>query len=199
MRQTAALLAAVLVLAPAAASAATYDLDSAHTEIGFSIRHLLTKVHGRFTKYAGSFVYDPKRPKEWSAEATIDADSIDTDNSFRDKDLRSDRFFDAAKCPKIEFKSTKVVRGKDGDFKLLGELTMHCVTKPVALDVETGGVIKDPWGNEHAGFSARTVVDRKEWGLVWNKTLDNGGTFVGDKVEITLDVDGALRKPKGAK
>ncbi len=164
------------------------------------MRHLLTKVRGRFTKFSGSFVYDPKDPKSWSADAVIDAASIDTDNSFRDKDLRSPNFFDAAKCPKIEFKSTKVAALKDGSFKLLGELTMHCVTKPVALDVETGGVLKDPWGNVHAGFSARTTINRKDWGLLWNKTLDNGGTFIGDDVEITLDVDGALPRPaKGRK
>lgn len=161
----------------------------------------MTKVPGRFTKFSGTFAYDPKDPKSWTAQAEIGPASIDTDFAARDKDLRSARFFDVERCPKMSFKSTRVTDVSGGRAKLLGELTMHCVTKPIALNLEILGLSTDPWGNKHAGFEATATIDRKEWGIDWNKTLDNGGVFVGDRVEIDIDVDGALEKaPKaGAK
>ena len=184
------MLAAAVVALAAGARAETYVLDTAHTVVGFKATHVIGKVPGRFTKFTGSFVYDPKHPKLWSAEAQIDPSSIDTDNAKRDAHLKSPDFFDVAKCPAMTFKSTKVtdVRGKHA--KLHGDLTMHCVTKPVVLDLEIEGVAKDPWGNVEASFTATGKVNRKDWGISWNKTLDNGGLLVGDEIAIELDVTG---------
>ncbi|MDE2141337.1 MAG: polyisoprenoid-binding protein [Elusimicrobia bacterium] len=189
------ILAAVAVgLFAGAAGATEYDIDPAHTQVGFKARHVVGKVPGRFTKFSGSFTYDKKNPKAWKAEATIDAASINTDVEARDKHLKSDAFFDVEKCPTIVFKSTKVAAVKGDHFKLLGDLTMHCVTKPVALDVEVDGTGKDPWGNESASFSATATVNRQDWGISWNKSLDSGGVLVGDKIELSLEVTGNAKK-----
>lgn len=186
------LAAAALVLVSASAVAADYVIDPAHTSIAFKAKHVAGKVPGRFTKFSGKFTYDPKNPKAWKAEATIDAASINTDVEARDKHLKSDAFFDVEKCPNITFKSTKVEAVKGDHFKLAGDLTMHCVTKPVTLDVESNGSGKDPWGNESASFSATATVNRKDWGVSWNKTLDNGSLFVSDNIDLSLEVTGNL-------
>lgn len=188
------LAAAVLAVFAGAAGATEYDIDAAHTQVGFKARHVVGKVPGRFTKFSGSFTYDAKNPKAWKAEATIDAASINTDVEARDKHLKSDAFFDVEKCPTIVFKSTKVSAVKGDHFKLLGDLTMHCVTKPVALDVEVDGTGKDPWGNESASFSASATINRQDWGISWNKSLDSGGVLVGDKIELSLEVTGNAKK-----
>ena len=188
------LAAAALALVSTAAAAADYEIDPAHTQIGFKARHVVGKVPGRFTKFSGTFTYDPKNPKAWKAEVTIDAASINTDVEARDKHLKSDAFLDVEKCPNISFKSTKVEAIKGDNFKLVGDLTMHCVTKSVTLDVEANGTGKDPWGNESASFSATTTVDRKDWGISWNKALDGGGLLVGDKVSLILEVTGNVKK-----
>jgi polyisoprenoid-binding protein YceI len=188
------LLAAVALAAlTSAVHAADYEIDPAHTTIGFKAKHVVGKVPGRFTKFSGKFTYDPKNPKAWTAEATIDAASINTDVEARDKHLKTDAFFDVAKCPTITFKSTKV-SGKGDSFKLTGDLTMHCVTKPVTLDVEINGTGKDPWGNESASFSATTKVNRQDWGISWNKKLDAGGVLVGDNIDLILEVTGNVKK-----
>lgn len=188
------LAAAALALVSTAALAADYEIDPAHTSIGFKAKHVAGKVPGRFTKFSGTFSYEPKKPKSWKAEATIDASSINTDVEQRDKHLKSDAFFDAEKCPSIAFKSTKVEGVKGDHFKLVGDLTMHCVTKPVTLDVEFNGAGKDPWGNESASFSATAKVNRKDWGISWNKTLDNGSLFVSDNIDLILEITGNLKK-----
>lgn len=198
MRKTLMLTAALAVLT-AAARAETYELDAAHTSITFKAKHVTGKVPGRFTKFSGSFNYEKGKPKTWSAQATIDAASINTDNEKRDAHLKSDAFFDAAKCPTLTFKSTKVTDVKGDSAKLTGDLTMHCVTKPVVLDLTINGVDKDPWGNVSAGFTATGVVDRKEWGIVWNQKLDSGGLLIGDKIDITLEVSGSPKKADAAK
>lgn len=192
------LAAAALAVLTSAARATEYEIDPAHTQIGFKAKHVTGKVPGRFTSFSGSFSYDKKSPKSWKAEAKIDPASINTDNEQRDKHLKSDAFFDAAKCPEMTFKSTKVTDVKGDRAKLHGDLTMHCVTKPVVLDLEIGGVDKDPWGNEVAGFSASATVNRKDWGISWNKTLDSGGVLVGDKVDIVLEVSGNAKKAEAA-
>jgi polyisoprenoid-binding protein YceI len=188
------LAAAALAVLTTAARAADYEIDPAHTQIGFKAKHVVGKVPGRFTKFSGSFAYDAKNPKAWKAEATIDAASINTDVEGRDKHLRSDAFFDVEKCPTLSFKSTKVSDVKGDRFKLHGDLTMHCVTKPVALDVEVNGTGKDPWGNESASFSATTTVNRMDWGISWNKALDAGGVLVGEKIDLILEVTGNVKK-----
>ncbi len=193
MRKLMLAAAALAALTPAV-RAADYEIDAAHTEVGFKAKHVVGKVPGRFTKFSGSFTYDAKNPKAWKAEATIDPASINTDNDKRDAHLKSPDFFDVAKCPAMSFKSTKVTGVKGGRAKLHGDLTMHCVTKPVVLDLEIGGAAKDPWGNETASFSATGAIDRKDWGIVWNKALDEGGVLVGDKIEIDLEVTGNAKK-----
>lgn len=191
------LVAAVLLAAAAVpAPAAVYEIDPVHSLVGFRIRHLVARTSGRFTKYSGVIHYTPGKPETWKAEAKIDAASINTDNANRDAHLRSAEFFDVEKCPEITFKSTKVLEAKEDSAKLQGELTMHCVTKPVVLDVELGGV-----AGPKAGFMAKTKVNRKDFGIVWNQTLDTGGFALGDEVEITLDIeaDDVAAKKKKAK
>jgi polyisoprenoid-binding protein YceI len=191
-----ALAAAVLAALVPAAFAADYELDTAHSEVTFKVRHLGNKVSGRFTKIGGTFSYDPAGPATWKAEAKIDPASISTDHEKRDAHLKSPDFFDVAKCPELKFKSTKVADVKDNAAKLHGDLTMHCVTKPIVLDLEMGGTSKDPWGGQHAGFSARGKINRKDWGINWNQVLDTGGLFVGDDVEVAIEVDGKLKAAK---
>jgi polyisoprenoid-binding protein YceI len=187
------LAAAALAVLTSAAGATEYDIDAAHTTIGFKAKHVVGKVPGRFTKFSGTFTYDPKNPKSWKTEATIDPASIDTDNAARDKHLRSDAFFDVAKCPAMTFKSTGVTDVKDDHAKLHGDLTMHCVTKPVVLDLEidgTGAV----WGTESASFTATVRVNRHDWGIDFDSKLDSGGFLIGDYIDIVLDVSGNVHK-----
>lgn len=188
-------LAAVLAVAVPALRAETYDIDASHSQVGFRIRHLVGKVPGRFTKFSGTVDYTPGQPKSWKVDATIDPASINTDNEKRDGHLKSEDFFDVAKHPAMSFKSTKVTNLKGDTAKLHGELTMHGVTKPVVLDLEVGGTTKDPWGNLRAGFSATGTINRKDFGIVWNKALDTGGVMLGDDVAITLDIEAVLKAP----
>ena len=184
----------VAVPAVAAASATTYKVDPDHTNVGFRVRHLFTSVQGRFDRFEGTIVYDPTKPEETKVEGSIEAASINTNVPERDKHLRSDDFFDVAKYPKITFVSTKPVdidpSKKNG--KLEGKLTIHGTEKPVVLDVTYLGAAKDPWGNQRAGFSARTKVNRKDFGLTWNETLESGGLLVGDDIEIDIDAEGIV-------
>jgi polyisoprenoid-binding protein YceI len=186
--------AVALTLVVANAYSAEYEIDAAHSEVGFRTKHVVGKVPGRFTKFRGSFTYDVKNPKAWKAEAVIDVDSINTDNEKRDAHLKGADFFDAPKYSSITFKSTKVDSVNGDKAKLYGDLTMHGVTKPVVLDLEIGGVDKDPWGNETAAFTAKTTINRKDWGIVWNKKLDSGGLLVGENIEITLEISGMPKK-----
>ncbi|MBI3564032.1 MAG: YceI family protein [Elusimicrobia bacterium] len=193
MRKLMIVAAALAVLATAAKSG-EFEIDAAHSQVGFKVKHVTGKVPGRFTSFSGSFTYDKKDPKSWKAEAKIDPASINTDNEKRDGHLKSPDFFDVAKFPEMSFKSTKVTDVKGDRAKLHGDLTMHGVTKPVVLDLEIGGVDKDPWGNETAGFTATGTINRKDWGIVWNKALDSGGLLVGEKVDITLEIAGNAKK-----
>lgn len=180
--------AAILLAAPAL-RAETYDIDASHSNVGFRIRHLVAKTSGRFTKFSGTIDFTPGKPETWKVTADIDPASINTDNEKRDGHLRNPDFFDVEKYPKMAFKSTKVTDVKGDAAKLHGELTMHGVTKPVVLDLEIGGTTKDPWGNAKAGFTARGKVNRKEFGMVWNKALDAGSVMLGEEVEVVIDVE----------
>ena len=192
MRKLLILTAALAALSPVV-RAAEYEIDADHSEVGFKVRHLVGKVPGRFSGFSGKFSYEPGKPETWKAEATIDPASINTGNAKRDAHLKGADFFDTAKCPAMGFKSGKVSDVKGERAKLAGELTMHCVTKPVLLDLELGGVTKDPWGGVHAGFTAHATINRKDFGIVWNKTLDNGGVMIGDEVVVTIEVEGKLK------
>jgi polyisoprenoid-binding protein YceI len=184
-----ATLAATLVARSAAA--ATWEIDPAHTTIAFSVRHMMvSNVRGRLATFGGRVDADPTSPEAARIEATIDAASIDTGNAKRDEHLRGPDFLDAAAFPTITFRSTEVETAGAGGWKVTGDLTLHGVTRPVVLDV--AGVappIKDPTGNLRAGATVRTTIDRKDFGITFGKTLDNGGAIVGDQVAITIDVE----------
>jgi polyisoprenoid-binding protein YceI len=190
------LLAALLVAALAApAPAARYTIDTSHSSVGFVVKHLVvSKVRGGFDVFSGAFDFDEKDTAAWRVEATIDAASIDTGNDQRDEHLRSADFFEVAKYPTLTFVSTKAVETTPGEYALHGDLTMHGVTKPVVLALEYNGSITDPWGGTRVGFSARGTIDRKDFGLKWNKILEGGGLTVSDEVEILIEIEGIQEK-----
>jgi len=182
-----------IVFLVSSSHAATYTVDADHTTVSFKIRHLFSNVQGQFNKFEGTIDYEPGKPEAWKTSGTIDTASINTNVEQRDKHLRSADFFDVEKYPAISFKSTKVTDATDKGAKLEGVLTMHGVEKPVVLDLSTHGVGKDPWGNVRAGFTATTKINRKDFGLNWNQTLETGGVLVGEEVEITLEIEGILK------
>jgi polyisoprenoid-binding protein YceI len=170
-------------------AAQTWNIDPSHSHIQFAVRHMvISKVRGRFNKFSGSLSFDPAAPESGSVQASIEVDSIDTSDEKRDGHLKSPDFFDAANFGTMTFKSTGVTRS-GSDLKVTGDLTLHGVTKPVTLEVESLGGGKDPWGGERQGFSAKTSIDRREFGLTWSQTLETGGLLVGDKIEIEIDLE----------
>ena len=190
-----------LILAAGTAKADTeaYKIDPSHSQVGFTIRHFFSKVSGKFKTYEGVIMMDPKDLSKTTVEVTIDTASIDTGNGDRDSHLQSPDFFDAAKFPKITFKSTGVTGQGTTKATLKGDLTMHGVTKPVSLDAEVLGFSADPWGNYRGGFEAKTKINRQDFGVSWNKVLEGGGSLLGDDVEITIDVEGVREAPKAPK
>ena len=183
-------LAAVLSL-PASAATSTWQVDPAHSEALFSIRHLtISTVRGGFSKIKGTISFDDKDPSKSVVDVAIDMSTVDTREPKRDDDLRSDKFFDVTKYPTMTFKSTKVEQVSAGKLKVTGDLTLHGVSKEVVLDVDGPSTpIKDPWGNQRAAASATTKINRQDFGVKWNKTIDNGGMMLGDEVSITIDVE----------
>ena len=183
-------LAATLSL-PAAAAASTWQLDPNHSSAQFAVRHLgLSTVRGAFTKVNGTIQFDDKDITKSSVDVTIEAASLDTRVEGRDKDLRSDHFFEVEKYPTLTFKSTKVEQVEVGKLKVTGDLTIHGVTKQVVLDVEgPTAAVKDPWGNQRAAASATTKINRQDFGVKWNAKMDNGGWVLSDDVAITIDVE----------
>ena len=176
-----------------------WKFDAVHSNLSFSVRHLMiSRVHGVFKTWSGSLETDDAHPENSKLTASIDANSIDTKEPQRDDHLRSADFLDAANHPAITFESTGVQRLNGEHFKVTGNLTIRGVTKPVTLDTEYFGRQKDPWGGDRAGFSAKTHIDRKEFGLNFNMPLEGGGVLVGDKVDITLDVQAVKEAATGA-
>jgi polyisoprenoid-binding protein YceI len=184
-----------LVLAPALALASTWDVDPAHSTVEFSVRHVMvTTVKGQFQKVTGTVELDEKDATKSKVEVSIDAASIDTREAKRDAHLKSPDFFDAAKFPALTFKSTKIEKAGKGKFKVTGDLSMHGVTKPVVLLVEgPSASIKDPFGRTVRGVMATGRLDRKEWGMTWNKALDTGGVVVSDEVKLDINAELAER------
>jgi polyisoprenoid-binding protein YceI len=166
----------------------TFVIDKAHSEATFQVRHLITKVRGRFTDFSGTIQYDADHPEQSAVEFTVQAASIDTSEPDRDKHLRSADFFEAEKYPTIAFRSTRVRPAGDDRFDVTGQLTLHDVTKEVTLPVTFLGFAKDPWGKERAGFELETKLNRKDFGLNWNAALETGGFLVGDEVRVTLSI-----------
>ena len=189
----------LLVAAAAPARASTYKIDPDHSSINFTIAHLtISRVHGRFDKFSGTIEYEPGKMDLWKTDASIETASINTSVEARDKHLRSPDFFNAEKFPVMTFKSMKVSDVKEMKGKLTGDFTMLGVTKPVTLEVEGYGPVKDPWGNERVGATAKGKINRKDFGMVWNKNLDTGGLMIGDEVEIVLEIEAVKEKPKEA-
>ncbi|WP_242342260.1 YceI family protein [Anaeromyxobacter terrae] len=174
-----------------------WDIDVGHSAVHFSVRHMvISKVHGRFGRWAGTVQLDPQDLARSSVEVTIDPASIDTGVADRDAHLRSPDFLDAAAHPEITFRSKRVEQA-GGALRIVGDLSLHGVVREVTLEAEFAGTGKDPWGNERAGFSAKASLDRRDYGLVWNAALETGGVLVGEKVEISIELE-AVRKTAGA-
>jgi polyisoprenoid-binding protein YceI len=176
---------------------ATWSIDPAHSTIGFSVKHMMfTTVHGRFTGVKGTIRLDDDRPHEAAIDVEIDTATIDTGDPKRDEHLRSADFFDAATYPTIAFRGTNVESlspfSRDR-WRVLGELTIHGVTRAVELSADQTGRGKNPWGAEIAGFKATAIISRKEFGMEFNVPLDGGGWLVGDEVKIAIDIQ-ALRQ-----
>ena len=175
----------------ASAAAATWAIDPAHTSVQFAVRHMMvSNVRGTFAKVSGTVQGDEAKPTEAVIEVTVDPASIDTRDAKRDGHLRGPDFFDVAKHPAITFKSKSIAAAGPGAFKVTGDLTMHGVTKEVVLDVaDVTPAITDPFGKTRAGARATTKLNRKDFGINWSKTMDNGGLVVGEEVTVTVDVE----------
>ena len=177
----------------------TYQIDNMHSSARFTVRHMMiANVSGTFDTVSGTIDFDPAKPESTKVQGWIDANSINTNVPERDKHLRSPDFFDIAKYPKITFVSTKPaeIDASKKSGKLEGALTIHGVEKPVVLEVTYLGAAKDPWGNQRAGFSARTTINRKDFGLTWNETLESGGLLVGDEIQVEIDAEGMVPAAK---
>lgn len=199
MRLNKSFVTAVVLLAGALAAgtvwaADTYKIDRSHSSIQFAVRHLVVaKVKGEFNEFAGMILYDDKDIMKSSVEVTINTASIDTKDPKRDDHLRGPDFFDAAKFPQISFKSKRIEKTSDG-YAVIGDLTMHGVTKEITIPFSIAGVVTDPWGNVRLGLSAQTKLNRQDYGVSWSKKMDSGGLVVGDDVEIDLEVEAVKEK-----
>jgi polyisoprenoid-binding protein YceI len=169
----------------------TFTIDKAHSDVTFQVRHLITRVSGRFSDYSGTIEFDADNPSQSKVEFTIQAASIDTAEPKRDEHLRSDDFFAVQKFPTLDFRSTKITPRGDESYDVEGDLTIHGVTRRVVLPVTHLGTAKDPWGNEKLAFEAETKINRKDYGLNWNAALETGGFLVGDEVKISVQVQAA--------
>ncbi|HLA18797.1 MAG TPA: YceI family protein [Dehalococcoidia bacterium] len=168
----------------------TWTIDPAHSSAEFAVKHLMVSTFkGHFRSLEGTVHLDEANPANSSVAASVDVASVDTQTPDRDAHLRSDDFFNAERYPKMTFRSTRVEQVDGTNWKVTGELTVRDVTKEVVLDTEYEGRIVDPWGNERIGFTARTELSRKEFGVRWNAAIETGGVVVGDKVRISLNIE----------
>lgn len=166
-----------------------WNIDPVHSQITFSVKHMMVStVRGNFKVFGGKMEIDPEHPENSWVAAQADAASIDTREPNRDNHLRSAEFFDVERYPSITFKSKRVEPISDGEYRVLGDLTMHGVTREVVFTAEYGGQLKDAYGKQRAGLTARAAISRKDFGLTWNALLESGGAVVGDKVNIELDL-----------
>jgi polyisoprenoid-binding protein YceI len=189
---------AVLAL-PLAAEAAVYKINKPHTMATFRIRHFVSNVEGRFDAIDGTIQFDAAKPAASSVEMTVDAKSVNTGQPNRDNDLRSPNFFDTDRCPTLTFKSAKVTPKDATHHDLTGDLTMRCVTKTITIPVDYLGTQKLPEGKEKVGFETTFTVNRQDYGIKWNQTLDQGGVMLGDEVKITISIEADLQAAPAAK
>ena len=182
-------------LSPDPVALAPWQIDTTHTEIEFSARHLMiSNVKGRFSNAAGTVIFDPDLPGSLQLDVTIPIATIDTRNEQRDAHLRSADFFDAKDYPTMTFKGTRIKGDTGGRFKLIGDLTIRGNTREVTLDVTAEGAGADPWGNDRLGFSATGKINRKDFGLTYNQVLESGGVVVSDEIKIIINTE--LMRPK---
>lgn len=184
-------IAALLLAFPGGASAVPWEFDPVHTGVHFKVRHLMvSQVRGDFEKVSGTVFYDEKDVTRSGANITIDASSINTRDGKRDSDLKGPDFLDVARFPTITFKTKKIRTADNGKLQVTGDLTIHGTTREVVLDVEgPSPPIKDPWGNIRVGGTASMKINRKDFGLMYNKLLETGGFVVGDEVDISIDIE----------
>ncbi len=167
-----------------------WEVDSAHSSIDFSVRHMMiSRVRGTFHDFEATVEADPNDLTTADIQVSVDVASIDTRNEDRDNHLKSADFFEVEKYPKMTFQSTNIVKKGGSEYDLTGDLTLHGVTKPVTFSATFEGVAKDPWGNEVAGLSAKGKIKRSDFGLTWNNTLETGGVLVGDEVDISIEIE----------
>lgn len=178
---------------------ANYDVDPAHSRIGFSVKHLMiATVPGNFNEFSGKFDFDAAKGELKSSELTVQAASINTNNAKRDEHLRSPDFFDVAKYPTITLTNSKIKKAGKNKFKWTGDLNMHGVTKPVTLDLTYTGTMKGMMGEQRVGFEATGKINRKDFGLNWNKALEAGGVAVSEDVQLIVEVSAIEAKPEAA-
>ena len=197
MKQFVRVLVVTLALAVAAqASAEIWTIDTPHTVSSFTVRHMMiTNVTGAFDATAGTIDYTPGNLSATKADITIETKSVNTRNARRDADLKSDNFFNAEKFPLITFKSKRVQNVRADGFDMVGDLTIRDVTKEVVLKVEgIAAPIKDPQGNRRVGANATTTINRKDYGVAWNRAIEAGGVVVGDEVKITIEIEAVEKK-----
>jgi polyisoprenoid-binding protein YceI len=182
---------ALICCLPTLAATSTWKIDPQHSAAQFSVRHMaISTVRGAFSKVNGTVVLDDQDITKSTVDVSIDVSTVDTREPGRDKDLRSDHFFDVEHFPTMTFKSKKVEQVAPGKLRVTGDLTIRGTTKEVVLDVEgPTAPVKDPWGNQRAAANATTKINRQDFGVKWNATLDNGGVVVGDDVNINIDAE----------
>jgi polyisoprenoid-binding protein YceI len=177
----------------------TWKIDLAHSEINFSVRHMMiSNVRGRFEKFDGTVEFDEENPENSSVEVRIEAASINTREEKRDNHLRSPDFLDVEQYPYMTFKSKRIERTGEDSGRIIGDLTVRDQTHEVVLDVDYAGKAKSPWGTTSAGFSATTKINRKQWGLNWNQALETGGVLVGDELKVNIELEIVMQEEKEA-
>lgn len=195
-RTLAILFLMTVLLTPVAvfADAATWQVDPAHSNVAFEVRHFFTQVPGHFNEFTGTIHHDPESPGSSKVEFTVQAESIDTRNEDRDQHLRSADFFHVEKFPTLSFESTKV-EGSGNELQVTGDLTIHGVTRKITIPVQFLGSMSTPMG-PRAGFATEFEIDRKDFGITWNRALDQGGAILGDEVSIDINVEATQPQPE---
>jgi polyisoprenoid-binding protein YceI len=195
---TAALFALALTAAIPVLAAEVHNIDAGHSEVSFQVRHLVTQVRGNFNDYEGTINLDPANLEKSSVDFRIKAASIDTNNADRDKHLRGEDFFFVEKYPEITFNSKSIKKADQDTYDVTGTLTMRGVSKEVTLPVTYLGAVKDPWGNQKAGFATEVTLNRKDYGINWNAALDNGGFVLSDEVKVAINLETQQKKEAAA-
>jgi polyisoprenoid-binding protein YceI len=182
----------------ASAAPVDYKIDGAHSRVSFTVKHMMiSSVTGTFKDFDGDFFFDSEKFTGGGAKFVVQAASVDTGNAKRDEHLRSPDFFDVAKFPTLSVTNSKITKAGKDKFKWAGDLTIHGVTKPVTFDLEYKGSIMDPYGTKRAAFTATTIINRKDYGLTWNKAMEAGGVVVGEDVTVQIDIEATEAKPAG--